>query len=260
MWSLLAAAPAFAVPYGLAFSAAYDLPGGPGPGAYPAKSAWDSCDPNLKTPDGAEPTRYGCKSDALDPGRDTQSMVSIGVGVPVLVPLSSRAALRVEPRGAITLGYGRLFCARPGTDGGKSAQTGDPAAPMCGDPGNRKMLEGEATVGHFRIPSLTVSAGPDVRLSSGEVAPHVATTLGVGLQDILLNSNFFAERALTLQPTVAAAALFGVVGESWFVDLGYAASVVGRASVQKVEDGIEAQPFVVNGPRLDVGLRFGAAD
>lgn len=244
MWWLLSAGAAWALPFGAGVSGLYDLPQeasgtgslfgletkGPGCGKAENETLSGGCDAVVK---------------------DAELGPTIGVLAPLFISIAPNAAVRVEARASYSNGKVRVLCEQQG-----GCQYND-AAP-------EPMTQGTYRASRLHLPSLSVAAGPDVRLTSGNgIAPHVAALVGAGVVGNWLDSDYFDEvRGLNaLQPVVSAAGTVGLTSRpgfnGWFVDLSYTATAIpGRDDVLKDDGELRVAPFAVNGVRLDVGLLF----
>lgn len=246
MWLLTSAAAAWAVPVGLGVSGLVDF-AGPNGGAKlegtPTEGPGCGKDSEGNDLDG------GCGS--LD-DVDGSIPLTLGVVAPVWIQASPAAALRLEGRASFSLGKSRAVC--PEGQGGCVYNQVDGV--------NYTQAAGRYRAVDTYLPSLLLSAGPDVRLSGGQgIAPHLAGLLGVGLVGPWVDSDYFVEKKALL-PTVSAAAIVGITsapgGTGWFLDLSYAALRVPGAAVQAdTARPMTLDPFLLNGIRLDAGLRFG---
>ncbi len=242
MWLLTSAGAAWALPFGLGVSGLYDFKGPGGPGS----NVELGCG---KAVDGSQ-LDGGCGS--LE--RDASLPITLGVVAPLWIEATPNASLRIEPRASYSLGKTRAVCG--GESGGCEYNVDAAGAPLLQSAGTYVAV-------NTHVPSLVLSAGPDVRLTTGGgVAPHVAGLVGAGLIGAWMDSDYFKEKR-SLLPTLSASAAVGVTsapgGTGWFVDLSYAVTKVPGASVQDTEGAkpIEVDAFLVNGVRLDAGVRFG---
>jgi hypothetical protein len=249
MWLVIGAAAAWALPVGIGVSGLVDFSGG-APGGNQARYPADFGAPLAGEKVGcADVLTDGC----TDPAADASLGPTFGLVVPLYFSLASNAALRVEARGSYSQGRVRAVCDQ---DGGGTCSFKAKGLEFPFEPGEFGSAE-------VFLPSLTVSAGPDVRLTTGDgIAPHLSALLGGGLVGPFLNSDWFTETRTPAFTAVASAAI-GVTTQpgspGWFVDLGYSSQIVSGSKVAADGD-LRLQPFLVNGVRLDAGLLFGASN
>lgn len=247
MWWLLSAGAAWALPFGAGVSGLLDLRAPfAGYEQYTVAGFPEGQGPGCGETEGGAQLDAGCD----EMTEDAVLPLNLAVVAPLFVPLAPNASLRVEGRAGYSNGRVPVTC------------QGDDSCPYLtnGEPSLTSLRGGTYRSSRLHLPSLSVAAGPDVRLTSGNgVAPHVAAVVGAGIVGPWLDSDFFNETE-SIRPSFSAAGTVGLTARpgfnGWFVDLSYATTRVATGDVLEDDGELRVAPFAVNGVRLDVGLLF----